>query len=81
MAIDLEKIREQFRKDKLIICPFCGKEHDPSDDPDILQGLVTYWGEEDPQEFYCYSCEKTFLVKEQVSRKFIEKKTMKEFNL
>ena len=76
--MDLEKIMEQLRRDRLIICPHCGYEHH---DPEMLQGLITYHGEEEPQEVYCYQCDKTFFVNEHVSRTFEEKKTIEEFDL
>ena len=76
---EIEKELEEMRKERCIICPHCGHEHDPSFDPEMLSGLVTYHGDEPPQEFQCQSCEKTFFVQEHVRRTFEEKKTLEEF--
>lgn len=80
--MDIEKLKEEWRKKRSIICPYCGYIHDPSSlDPDVLLWLVTYHGEDPPQEFYCDSCEESFYVQERVERTYEEKKTLKEFDL
>lgn len=79
MAIDVEKLRERLRKERLVICPHCGYEHDSSQHFECMGKLVTYHGEEEPQEFTCQECFKVFFVKEHVERIFEEKKTMEEF--
>lgn len=46
-------------------CPHCGNIHT---DPEYYQDIVTYWGEAEEVETECDSCERTFFVKEQVTR-------------
>lgn len=77
----LNRITEEQRKAKIIICPHCEYEHDSSRDPELLEGHVTYWGEDDAQGFCCYMCGKDFFVKEHVKRTFESKKILKEFEL
>lgn len=81
MGINLDKLMEEWKKKRSIICPHCEHIHDPSIDYEILEGLITYHGEDDPVEFTCYHCDKAFFVKEHVERVFEVKKTMKEFDL
>ncbi len=79
MAIDFDKLKEKWRKERCVICPYCGYEHDPADDFEMFSRIVTYHGEEEPQEFGCRKCPKLFFVKEYVERTFEEKKTKEEF--
>ena len=48
-----------------IQCPYCGHCHT---EPEAWHDVVTYWGEEGPQEFECESCERDFTVEESVTR-------------
>ena len=79
--MNIEKIMEKRRKDRLIICPYCGYEHDISQHWEVMGSVVTYHGEEEPQEFTCQNCDEDFFVQEHVERTFEAKKTMKEFDL
>lgn len=79
--IDLEKVMEKWRKDRLIICPYCGYEHNISQHWESMGKVVTYHGEDIPQEFTCQSCDKDFFVQEHVERTFESKKEMEEFDL
>ncbi len=49
-----------------VICPYCGEEQDISE----ARRLVTYWGEDGPQQRDCDHCGLSFMVEEHVSRSF-----------
>lgn len=48
-----------------IPCPHCGHMHDFCDD---AGAIITFWGEDDPTEKECHACEKTFFIRENVTR-------------
>lgn len=50
------------------ICPYC-KHVNTLDDADAFN-YVTYWGEGEPNERSCDSCERAFLVVEVVTRTY-----------
>lgn len=68
---------ERRRNEQEIHCPHCGAKYDFTSD-DV--GMVTYWGEDGPQELDCGSCEKTFFANESVYRTFTVGKTWDEAN-
>jgi len=75
MDIDkyLDDIGKKRREDQSIRCPHCNKlNYDPHNHySDFeLNNLVTYWGEDGPQEVYCEHCDALFWVKENVERTF-----------
>lgn len=72
--MNLEQKMTEIEKNESIICPYCGFVHKYEDDPELFYGLVTYYGEEEPQEFECSECEATFIVEEHVQRTFETKK-------
>lgn len=47
-------------------CPACKYVFDPED----LDGLVTYYGEDGPQDVCCPNCEASLTVNETVTREF-----------
>ena len=71
----LEMIDEQFKtwkESQEIKCPHCNRVIYKSGNPhDVdMEDLITYFGEECPQEMECYFCEETFTVQEFVERTF-----------
>lgn len=64
MVLDIDRIIKQWKEDQEIRCPHCGEWYPNVEYP------VTYWGEDDPVELTCYKCEKSFFVKETVSRTY-----------
>jgi len=79
MSKEIDKLVEEFRRQRSIVCPYCEESHSLDSDSEIFEGLITYHGEEAPQEFTCQTCDRTFFVKEHVARTFEEKKTREEF--
>lgn len=49
-------------------CPECNYLFDPTD---WGESLITYHGEEGPQEVWCLNCDTEFMVKEVVIREFV----------
>ena len=64
----LQKQVEEQKKLQDIICPVCCAVFSDCED---LAGHVTYWGDDEPQEFECSACEAVLMVDEQVAREFI----------
>ena len=52
--------------DQYIYCPYCGEEMSNDDG----QYPVSYWGEDEDKEVDCESCDKTFFIKEHVTRDY-----------
>lgn len=76
--ISFDDLLEIVSDDKVLSCPHCGYSHDLTD-CENLQYIVSYWGEE-PHNFCCSGCDKDFLVKEIVTRKFETAKTIDELH-
>ena len=78
MSEEVEKLIEQrleeFIERQRIRCPHCKgvQENDDGQYP------VSYHGEDPPEEWECDNCEKTFIVKEEVTREYIVAKTREE---
>lgn len=70
----MKRMEEQYEKERQIICPYC----DTIQSNDDLDYPVTYHGEPSISEFYCQECEKTFFVREFVSRTYESAKTNDE---
>ena len=64
----LKRFQEQWRREQLVICPWCGHERHPGFEE--LEYLITFWGDDGWQEVECDVCEKTFLAKECVRRTY-----------
>jgi hypothetical protein len=62
LTID-EWLALEFRDE--IRCPHCDAAY-----PDEDHYMTSYWGEDGPQDAICDSCEKDFLVQEQVTRRW-----------
>lgn len=77
----IEEMLERARKNRCIICPHCGYEHDVSEHWEVMGRLVNYHSGDGAGEFTCQSCDKDFFVMEYVERTYESKKTIKEFEL
>ncbi len=64
--IDFKEIERRYERDHNIFCPYC--DHKQAEDDEQMNGLITYWGEEEDKEFNCEKCEIVFMVKEMVDR-------------
>jgi len=61
-----------------IACPFC--DYVQRIEPEELSsGLVSYWGEDEPTEYECRSCEKKFFINEKVNRYWEVAKNTEDF--
>ena len=47
-------------------CPTCYYDWDI----EVVNHLITYWGEDPPKDVECPNCERTFVVREHVTRDF-----------
>ena len=73
LAKEIRDNMEKWRKAKLIICPYCGREHEVSEFEDYAP--VTYWGEDEPKHMTCSVCNEDFWTQERVERTFKSAKT------
>lgn len=64
--IELEERLAAARKRRDIFCPYCQHRQDE----EIKYHYVTYWGEDGEKSCSCESCDKRFMVEEQVEREF-----------
>ena len=62
-----ERLASMFMNDDGFKCPHC--EHWHRLDSETASSVVSYWGE-DVHDFTCSRCDKDFIVKERVTRKF-----------
>ncbi len=62
----IEKFRETYEEEHSCTCPHCG--YDMNNEPEDMQDLVTYWGEEGKLKQECNSCDGEFFVEEHVDR-------------
>ena len=60
-------MKKSFDDYNEIECPHCGNN---AVDFENLEGIVSYWGEGGADERVCGDCDKTFFIKEVVSRSF-----------
>lgn len=60
-----ESWKEKMKK-RDIICPYCNHVQDN----ETKYHYVTYWGEDGEKECDCESCNKKFMVYEEVERQF-----------
>lgn len=77
----LDRIHNERLEEESIRCPYCEEYYyQPGGDSELLEGLVTYHGEDGPVEIECQNehCEKSFLVEEDVSRTYEVKKMGEE---
>ena len=79
MSDILDRIMEQQRQAETITCPHCNKVYET----DFCDGdghLISFWGEDEPGEVYCLNedCERSFFVREWVTRTFTSGKTSQE---
>jgi DNA-directed RNA polymerase subunit RPC12/RpoP len=58
---------KEFSDYNEIECPHCGNK---GVDFENLEGIVSYWGEDGADERTCGECDKTYFIKEVVSRDF-----------
>jgi len=73
MQIDIEGLMRLTKSDDALVCPHCGHKHDLSDS-EVIQHVVSYWGE-DLHTFCCSDCDKDFVVKEVITRRYETAKT------
>ena len=78
MQIDIEGLMRLVKSDDALVCPHCGHEHDLSD-CEVTQQVVSYWGE-DAHDYVCSGCNKDFVVKEIVTRRYETAKTVEELD-
>jgi rubredoxin len=64
--IERDLARQKERRQ--IKCPACGYVFDFEDV--VCSGLVTYWGQDGPQEWECPDCEACLVVTEHVTREY-----------
>ena len=64
--IDMEKFRENWKKEHSVICPHCKK--DLTDDSEFMQYLITYHGEDGIKELQCPCCDENLYIEEHVDR-------------
>jgi len=62
----MKGFEKRYEEEREIKCPYCGCVQENDD----CQFPVTYHGEPSITEFECQECEKTFFVKEHVSRTY-----------
>jgi redox-regulated HSP33 family molecular chaperone len=72
MYIDRDQYIRDWRERQKIKCPYCNHEYDFTSED---MGMVTYWGEDGPQELTCDNCDKGFFADEHVDRTFTVGKT------
>lgn len=61
----IDRVMKHMQEAEQVRCP-CGYVFDQED----LQGLITYWGEDGPQERECPRCECKLIVTECVERTY-----------
>jgi len=66
MLAQIDDMIARMKREREIHCPFCDALYDDSEE----RYCVSAWGEDPPKQAFCSSCERTFLVREIVTRTY-----------